>query len=118
VVGPVVREFAPELVLVSAGYDSHRDDPLASCQVTEAGYAAMTATLRRLCAELGDVPLGMTLEGGYDLGALARSTAATLEVLGAEEPAAGGEVAVHPLAVEAAARATHYWPALARVTAG
>ena len=118
VVAPVAREFAPELVLVSAGYDSHRDDPLASCRVTEAGYAAMTATLRRLCAELGEVPLGMTLEGGYDLAALARSTAATLEVLGAEEPAAGNEIAVHPLAAEAAARATRYWPALARVTAG
>jgi acetoin utilization deacetylase AcuC-like enzyme len=118
VVAPVAREFAPELVLVSSGYDSHRDDPLASCRVTEAGYAAMTATLRRLCAELGEVPLGMTLEGGYDLGALARSTAATLEVLGAEDPAAGNEVAVHPLAAEAAARATRYWPALARVTAG
>ena len=118
VVAPVAREFAPQLVLVSAGYDSHRDDPLASCCLTEAGYAAMTGTLRRLCTELGHVPLGMTLEGGYDLGALARSTAATLEVLGADGPPAGGEVVVHPLAAEAAARAARYWPALAGVTAG
>jgi hypothetical protein len=71
-----------------------------------------------VCAELGDVPLGMTLEGGYDLDALARSTAATLEVLGAEQPPAGGAVAVHPLAADAAARAARYWPALAGVTAG
>ena len=118
VVAPVAREFAPELVLVSAGYDAHRDEPLASCRVTEAGYTAMTGTLRRLCAELGDVPLGMVLEGGYDLRALARSTAATLEVLGAEGPPAGDDVAVHPLAAEAAARAARYWPVLARVTAG
>ncbi len=118
VVAPAAREFAPELVLVSAGYDAHRDEPLASCRVTEAGYAAMTGTLRRLCAELGDVPLGMALEGGYDLGALARSTAATLEVLGADGLPPKEEIAVHALAAEAAARAARYWPALARVTAG
>ena len=112
VVVPVAREFAPELVLVSAGYDSHRDDPLASCRVTEAGFAAMTGSMRRLCAELGDVPLGMTLEGGYELGALARSTAATLEVLGAERPPPPREVPVHPLAAEAAARAARHWPVL------
>jgi acetoin utilization deacetylase AcuC-like enzyme len=118
VVVPIAREFRPELVLVSAGYDAHRDDPLAGCRVTEAGFAAMTGTVRRLCAELGDVPLGMTLEGGYDLGALASSTAATLEVLGADRAPPPGDVAVHPLAVEAAARAARHWPALARVSAG
>jgi len=112
VVVPVAREFAPELVLVSAGYDSHRDDPLASCRVTEAGFAAMTGSMRRLCAELGDVSLGMTLEGGYELGALARSTAATLEVLGAEQPPPPRDVPVHPLAAEAAARAARHWPVL------
>jgi acetoin utilization deacetylase AcuC-like enzyme len=118
VVAPIAREFRPELVLVSAGYDAHRDDPLAGCRVTEAGFAAMTGTLRRLCAELGDVPLGMTLEGGYDLGALARSTAATLEVLGADPPPPSRDVPVHPVAVEAIARAARYWPGLARVSAG
>ena len=118
VVAPVAREFRPELVLVSAGYDAHRDDPLAGCRVTEAGFAAMTGTVRRLCAELGDVPVGMTLEGGYELGALARSAAATLEVLGADRPPPAGDVPVHPLAVEAAARAARHWPSLARVSAG
>src|SRR5436190_7436312 len=118
VVAPVAREFRPELVLVSAGYDAHRDDPLAGCRVTEAGFAAMTGTVRRLCAELGDVPVGVTLEGGYELGALARSTAATLEVLGAERPPPAGDVPVHPLTVEAAARAARHWPSLARVSAG
>ena len=118
VVVPVAQEFGPELVLVSAGYDAHRHDPLAGCRVTEAGFAAMTGTLRRLCADLGDVPLGMTLEGGYDLGALASSTAATLEVLGADRPPPPGDVAVHPLAAEAAARAARHWPGVARVSAG
>jgi acetoin utilization deacetylase AcuC-like enzyme len=118
VVVPVAREFRPELVLVSAGYDAHRDDPLADCRVTEDGFAAMTGALLRLCAELGGVPLGMVLEGGYDLRALASSTAATLEVLGAVRPPPPGDVAVHPVAVEAAARATRHWPGLARVSAG
>ena len=68
--------------------------------------------MRRLCAELGDVSLGMTLEGGYELGALARSTAATLEVLGAEQPPPPRDVPVHPLAAEAAARAARHWPVL------
>ncbi|HEV7459434.1 MAG TPA: histone deacetylase [Solirubrobacteraceae bacterium] len=118
VVAPVAREFQPELVLVSAGFDAHPSEPLAGCRVTEAGFAAMTGTLRRLCAELGDVPLGMVLEGGYDLGALARSTGSTLEVLGADGPPPAADVAVHPLAVEAAARAARYWPGLAGVSAG
>jgi acetoin utilization deacetylase AcuC-like enzyme len=103
--------------LVSAGYDAHRDDSLAGCRVTEDGFAAMTGALLRLCGELGDVPLGMVLEGGYDLCALASSTAATLEVLGGDGPPPS-DVAVHPLAVEAAARATGHWPGLARVSAG
>ena len=111
VVVPVAREFAPQLVLVSAGYDAHRDDPLASGRVTEVGYAAMTGALRRLCAEL-DVPLGVTLEGGYELRALARSVAATLEVLGADSPPPAADLALHPLAAEAAARASRQWPAL------
>jgi acetoin utilization deacetylase AcuC-like enzyme len=118
VVAPVAREFAPELVLVSAGYDSHRDDPLGGCRLTEAGYAAMTGTLRRLCADLGGVPLGMVLEGGYDLAALARSVAATLEVLGADAPPADPEIPVHPLAADAAASVARHWPAVAGVSAG
>ena len=61
---PGPRATEPDLVLISAGYDAHADDPLADCTVTEDGYAAMTATMRRVCEELG-VPLGVVLEGGY-----------------------------------------------------
>ena len=46
VVAPLVEAWEPQLVLVSAGFDAHRVDPLASCTVTEAGFAGMTATLR------------------------------------------------------------------------
>jgi acetoin utilization deacetylase AcuC-like enzyme len=97
VVVDVVRDYAPQLVLVSAGYDAHAEDPLADCTVTEAGYAEMTATMRGVCEELG-APLGVVLEGGYGLGALARSVAATMEVLGAEEAPAPAERSLHPVA--------------------
>jgi len=77
---PLARQYQPQLILISAGYDAHAEDPLANCLVTEAGYAAMTTAMRRLAEEL-EVPLGAVLEGGYALGALARSVAATLEAL-------------------------------------
>jgi acetoin utilization deacetylase AcuC-like enzyme len=77
---PAARDYRPQLILISAGYDAHAEDPLAGCTVTEAGFAAMTTAMRRLSEEL-EVPLGVVLEGGYALGALARSVAATLEAL-------------------------------------
>jgi acetoin utilization deacetylase AcuC-like enzyme len=110
---PLAREYRPQLVLVSAGYDAHRDDPLADCAVSEAGYAAMTTALRRECASLGDVPVGLVLEGGYALGPLARSVAATLEALCAPSPAAPPSPEVRPLAREARSRAGQFWPGLA-----
>ncbi|HEX4035742.1 MAG TPA: histone deacetylase [Solirubrobacteraceae bacterium] len=78
---PRAREYRPQLILISAGYDAHAEDPLAGCRVSEQGFAAMTTAMRELAAEL-DVPLGMVLEGGYAVDALARSVAATLEALG------------------------------------
>ena len=74
---PLAREYEPELVLISAGFDAHAEDPLADCDVTEEGFARMTAAMRQFCQELG-VPLGAVLEGGYALEALARSVDATL----------------------------------------
>ena len=67
-------------MLVSAGYDAHAEDPLADCAVSDEGFAAMTAAVRELCADLG-VPLGLVLEGGYALTALARSVELTLREL-------------------------------------
>jgi acetoin utilization deacetylase AcuC-like enzyme len=113
VVGPLARAYAPDLLLVSAGYDAHADDPLASCTVTDAGFAGMAAHMRALADELG-VPLGIVLEGGYELGALSRSLVATLEVVGAAEPVVAPAVDVHPLALRALKRlACSHWPALA-----
>ena len=62
----------PDLLLVSAGFDAHRDDPLANCALTEESYAAMAAAMRDARRASLDAPLGFVLEGGYDLGALAR----------------------------------------------
>jgi acetoin utilization deacetylase AcuC-like enzyme len=113
VVVPLAREFAPQLILVSCGFDAHRDDPLASCACTAAGFAAMGASVRRLADELG-VPAGLVLEGGYDLDGLTSSLIATLEAFGAETPPpADPELAVDPLARAAARRLAERWPALA-----
>jgi acetoin utilization deacetylase AcuC-like enzyme len=111
---PLLRAFEPQLVLVSAGYDAHRDDPLADCLVTEVGFAAMARAVRGACDELG-VPLGCVLEGGYALGALARSVAATMSELTPAAPDAGagpGEVEVAALARDALAWLARWWPAL------
>lgn len=114
VVRALARAYEPDLVLVSAGYDAHADDPLAGCRVTDAGYAAIAASMRACADELG-VPLGIVLEGGYELAALSRSLVATLEVVGASElPSALSDVALHPLALRALERlAGGHWPVLA-----
>jgi acetoin utilization deacetylase AcuC-like enzyme len=86
VVAPLAREFDPGLIAISAGYDAHRADPLASCSVDEDGYRHMTAALRDVGAELG-APVLVCLEGGYDPDALAASVVATLDTLaGSEAP--------------------------------
>jgi acetoin utilization deacetylase AcuC-like enzyme len=109
---PLGREYRPRLVLISAGFDAHRSDPLASCACTAAGFGAMAASMRRLADEL-DVPAGLVLEGGYDLDGLATSLVASLEALGADEaPAADPGLAVHPLAAAATERLVERWPAL------
>jgi acetoin utilization deacetylase AcuC-like enzyme len=99
----LIREWSPQLVLVSAGFDAHVDDPLATCTVTEAGFAGMTASLRRAADDVG-APMGLVLEGGYDLGALAHSMAALMPVLVDESSPAEVPVEPHPLAREAQAR--------------
>jgi acetoin utilization deacetylase AcuC-like enzyme len=109
----LVRAWEPQLVLVSAGFDAHRADPLASIHLTETGFAGMTASLRRACDAVG-APVGAVLEGGYSVDALAASVAALLPVLGGYAGAAAEEaVAVHPLAADAARRLEPWWPALA-----
>ena len=83
IVVPVATEFAPDLLLVSAGFDAHRADPLASCRLEAGSFAAIARHLRELAAGLG-VPLGLVLEGGYEPLALADSVLATMAALGGE----------------------------------
>ena len=112
VVRPLALAYGPDLLLLSAGYDAHADDPLASCVVTDDGYAAMAALMRATAEQLG-VPLGIVLEGGYDLAALSRSVVATLAVVGSTEPPPARSVPRHPLALRAQERlAGGHWPAL------
>jgi len=78
---PALEDFAPQFVLVSAGFDAHERDPLAGCLVTEAGYHAMTQRLAALADSCAAGRLVSILEGGYDLDALASSAAAHLAAL-------------------------------------
>ncbi len=109
---PLARAYEPQLVLISAGFDAHRDDPLADCYATEEGFAAMARSVRGVCHEL-EVPFGAVLEGGYALGALARSVAATLEGLSGTGEGADGPGPVAPEARAARERLAARWPALA-----
>ena len=87
IVGSVLDEFRPELVLVSAGYDAHERDPLASMRMTTEGYAAIIANLRDVVARHG--ALALVTEGGYELTALAACLDASISVLeGASTPPA------------------------------
>jgi acetoin utilization deacetylase AcuC-like enzyme len=67
---PIAAQFRPEFVLVSAGFDAHRRDPLAAMTVTEEGFRAMTRVLMRIAATHAQGRLAAILEGGYDLRAL------------------------------------------------
>jgi acetoin utilization deacetylase AcuC-like enzyme len=113
IVVDLARSYRPGLILLSAGFDAHLDDPLAGCAVTDAGFAAMAASMRAVASDLG-VPLGLVLEGGYDLAALGRSVTAVLEVLAADGVVAAPAPVAHPLAEQARLRlAAGHWPALA-----
>jgi len=79
---PTLRAHRPDLILISAGYDAHRDDPLGGCLLDTESYAAMTRSLRTVADEL-EVPIGAVLEGGYDLDALVESAVATMDALAA-----------------------------------
>ncbi len=78
---PAAWRFQPQLILVSAGYDAHWDDPLAYMQLSIAGYTAIAQALQDLAEELCGGRIVFTLEGGYHLDALAYSVLNTFGVL-------------------------------------
>jgi acetoin utilization deacetylase AcuC-like enzyme len=81
IVAPAAWRFQPQLILVSAGYDAHWDDPLAYMQLSVGGYAAIARALNDLARELCAGRIVFTLEGGYHLDALAYSILNTFAVL-------------------------------------
>lgn len=78
VVTPILDEFVPELVLISAGFDAHRRDPLAEMCVTDEGYAIMATAVTQIALRHAQGRIGFFLEGGYDLAALTSSLASVL----------------------------------------
>jgi len=76
-----LEAFSPELILVSAGFDAHVEDPLGGMQVTAAMYARMTQQLMALCRRLSIPQPVLVLEGGYSLKGLAASAQACVEAL-------------------------------------
>lgn len=81
IVAPALRRFRPEFILVSAGYDAHWDDPLASMRLSVTGYARIARVLKEVADELCEGKLVFTLEGGYHLQALSYSVLNTFGVL-------------------------------------
>lgn len=80
-VAPVSMEFNPDLILVSAGFDTHKKDPMGRMRVTEAGFAAMTRVLMDVAEVCCRQRMVLVLEGGYHLKALAASVRAVLAEL-------------------------------------
>ncbi|HXH86460.1 MAG TPA: histone deacetylase [Nitrospira sp.] len=78
---PAADEFKPEFVLISAGFDAHRDDPLASMNLTEAGYADLTGIVAEIAKRHADGRILSSLEGGYNLTALASSVDVHIQAL-------------------------------------
>ena len=70
---PALRSFAPDIVLISAGFDAHQDDPLANLQLTEPDFAWATAKIAEVADKHAQGRLVSMLEGGYNLAALAKS---------------------------------------------
>jgi acetoin utilization deacetylase AcuC-like enzyme len=81
VIVPAAKKFAPEWILVSAGFDAHLRDPLGGMGVTEDGFAEMAERLLRLADEYAGGKIAFLLEGGYDLAALRNSVAAVLQAM-------------------------------------
>ncbi|MDY7231918.1 histone deacetylase family protein [Hyalangium rubrum] len=112
---PIADAFRPQLVLVSAGFDPHRHDPIGGMLLSERGFAAMCSAMKALADSLCGGRLVLLLEGGYSLEGLSQSVHACIEVLaGRRDSFPTGETssdAMHALALSREALRP-YWPAL------
>lgn len=114
VVVPVGMSFNPELILVSAGFDAHRDDPLGGMALSHEGYGAMTGEILRLARATCEGKAVFALEGGYQLSALERSIVSVLEVMSGGSPPDIPDVDGAGEEVFSELRRAHgkHWPAL------
>jgi acetoin utilization deacetylase AcuC-like enzyme len=78
---PALDAFAPQAVYISAGFDAHREDPLAAMEVSAEGFFAMASIVRQVAEELCGGRLVFALEGGYAASGLAEGTSAVLEAV-------------------------------------
>ena len=76
---PVAERFAPELILVSAGFDTHKDDPMGGMRMTASGFAGMTASIKRIADKVCGGKMVYSLEGGYNSDALSGAVKAVLK---------------------------------------
>jgi acetoin utilization deacetylase AcuC-like enzyme len=107
IVVPAAREFTPDLVLISAGFDAHRLDPIGGCRLEIEDFAQLTCQVRDLADDVG-APVGAVLEGGYEPLVLAECVAATLAALAGEGEAES--IAPDPIITpRAAAHVGHHW---------
>jgi acetoin utilization deacetylase AcuC-like enzyme len=83
---PIALEYNPQLILVSAGFDTHYDDPLGGMEVTEKGFSRMTQILMGIADSTAQGKIVITLEGGYDVSGQSRSVKAVLKELAQDSP--------------------------------
>jgi len=116
IVEPIGRAFNPELVLVSAGFDAHRDDPLAGMALTPAGYAEIMDVCLGIASGAARGRTVVVVEGGYGLPALAYSAAAVVRALLGEPPAEPvenvGSTALGPIVEDYRRALKPFWPVL------
>lgn len=81
---PAAEHYRPQLVLVSAGFDAHHEDPLADMQITEAGFATLASIVKTIALRHCEGRVAMILEGGYSIAGLTRSVEAVITALSSD----------------------------------
>jgi len=111
IVEPICRQFEPDFVLISAGFDAHLRDPLGGMRLSTEGFGSLAHSLLRVAANHSDGRCAAVLEGGYDLDALGSSTLAVLDEMGGESLAEPRPAIPAPAELAATFAAVHgsYW---------
>lgn len=115
VFSPVLREFGPEIIIISAGFDAHAADPIGRMRLPSESFRRFAAKVASLSHEIGAAPPALVLEGGYNLEALSESVAATIKGIenGAMEGAGAGWDHTNSKSVEASRKTlAPFWESL------